>query len=175
MVGWVTVMTPSDFEAWRAGVIPNESPAVSGQKLFVTYGCNTCHGERAPTLAGLYMSKVTLSDGSTVIADENYLRESIEYSTAKLVQGYPAIMPGYRQYLTEEQINDLIAYIKTLGTGIATPGPTTGIASQTPTSSPTTPPPPSPSGYSPQQLPDFPPARQPPEIAPPPSVTPQPR
>jgi len=61
------------------------------------------------------MSKVRLQDGKTVLADEEYLRESILFPSAKLVEGYPAIMPTFKGQLTEEQILQFIAYIKSLG------------------------------------------------------------
>ncbi len=47
MVGKVIVMEPADFQAWLAGAVPAESPAAAGEKLFTTYGCNVCHGQRA--------------------------------------------------------------------------------------------------------------------------------
>ena len=90
MVGSVMVMNASDYQAWLAGIVPAESPAASGYRLFTSWGCAACHGERAPTMAGLYMSQVLLSDGSTVVADEDYLRESIIEPAAKIVAGYPA-------------------------------------------------------------------------------------
>jgi cytochrome c oxidase subunit 2 len=87
---------------------------LSGEKLFAEKQCNTCHGQRAPTLAGVYGRHVLLNDGSTVVADENYLRESILQPNAKMVAGYPPIMPTYQGQLSEEQITELIAYMKSL-------------------------------------------------------------
>ncbi|HEY1686134.1 MAG TPA: cytochrome c oxidase subunit II [Tepidisphaeraceae bacterium] len=114
MVGTVIVQTPEEYQAWLAGVTPNESPVVNGARLYGSLGCGTCHGVQAPTLAGLYMTKVDLAGGGTVTADEDYLRESILDSGAKIVKGYPAIMPSFRGQITEEQLFDLIGYIKSL-------------------------------------------------------------
>jgi cytochrome c oxidase subunit 2 len=114
MVGTVIVQSPAEYQAWLAGTSPNESPVVNGARLFQSMGCTVCHGVQAPTLAGLYMTKVDLAGGGTVIADDDYLRESILDSGAKIVKGYTAIMPSYRGQITEEQLFDLITYIKSL-------------------------------------------------------------
>ena len=108
---------------------------VAGEKLFVEKACTTCHlpngSGRAPSLNGLYGAKVLLADGSTVTADDAYIRESILNPQAKIVAGYQPLMPSFQGQLTEEQIIDLTAYIKSLqsqpvpatGSGIA---PATG-------------------------------------------------
>ncbi len=91
MVGTVVVCTPADYERWLAGDLSAEPPALAGKKLFTLYGCNTCHGQYGPTLAGLYGRPVDVIDEHgnrrTVIADEAYLRESILYPDVKLVVG----------------------------------------------------------------------------------------
>ena len=160
MIGTVVAMEPAAYQAWLAGTIPNEPPAVSGARLFQSYGCAACHGQRAPTLAGLYMSKVKLDDGREVIADDDYLRESIVEPAAKLVAGYGPIMPTFRGQLTEEQIFDLIEYIKSLGAAMnnAIPG-ASPAGPQTQPAGPV-------NGYRPDLLPDQPPARQPPDYTP---------
>jgi cytochrome c oxidase subunit 2 len=78
---------------------------------------------RAPSLNGLYGSKVRLADGSAVVADDAYIRESILQPNAKIVAGYQPLMPPYQGQLTEEQILDLMAYIKSLQ---SQPAPATG-------------------------------------------------
>ena len=88
--------------------------AESGAKLFNSLGCLTCHAQRAPTMAGLYGSQVKLADGHTVTADEEYLREAILYPSAKITAGYQPLMPTYAGQLSEEQVFDLIEYIKSL-------------------------------------------------------------
>ena len=57
---------------------------------------------------------VKLNDGTTVVADEAYVRESVLYPSAKIVQGYKPIMPTFKGQVTEEQLLQLIAYIKSL-------------------------------------------------------------
>jgi cytochrome c oxidase subunit II len=135
MGGWVTVMEPSEYAAWLSGSNANANPLVEGEKLFADKACNTCHladGKgRAPSLNGLYDAKVQLADGSTVLADDAYIRESILAPNAKIVAGYQPLMPSFQGQLTEEQILSLTGYIKSLqsqpvpatGSGIA---PATG-------------------------------------------------
>ncbi len=113
MGGKIVVMEESDYQAWLAGTGQGHgSAADAGAKLFQQYSCASCHGQKAPTMAGLYMSQRPMADGKTVVADENYLRESILNSSAKIVAGYPPIMPSFRGQLTPEQINELVEYIK---------------------------------------------------------------
>jgi cytochrome c oxidase subunit 2 len=118
MIGTVTVMTPQDYEAWLAGGKSTGTAAQNGERLFTDLACVTCHKPdstgRGPSLLGVFGSKVTLNDGRTVVADENYLRESIMNSQAKIVQGYQGIMPTFQGMVTEENLIQLIAYIKTL-------------------------------------------------------------
>ena len=116
MRGEVIVMEPQDYERWLSGSKKENSMAASGARLYDQYACITCHGAgKGPAFNDLFMSKVRLQDGSTLTADEAYLRESILYPSAKLIEGYPAIMPTYKGQLTEEQILQIIAYIKSLG------------------------------------------------------------
>jgi len=114
MIGKVVVMEPAKYEAWLAGVVPDEPPALAGERLFAQYGCMACHGQRGPTMAGLFGKTVYLNDGATVTADEQYLRESILDPAAKIVRGFTPLMPSFRGQLTEEQVMQLIAYIKSL-------------------------------------------------------------
>lgn len=112
MVGRVVVMNAADYQRWLEGHAVGQPPAASGSQIFNTFGCAVCHGQRAPTMAGLYMSQVKLDDGRTVLADEDYVRESIIFPQAKIVAGYQPIMPSYRGQLTEDQLQDLIEFIK---------------------------------------------------------------
>jgi cytochrome c oxidase subunit 2 len=118
MIGQVIVMTPQDYEAWLAGGRSTGTAVQNGERLFADLACVTCHkadsSGRGPSLLGVFGSTVTLTDGRTVIADENYLRESIMNSQAKVVQGYQGIMPTFQGMVTEENLLQLIAYIKTL-------------------------------------------------------------
>jgi cytochrome c oxidase subunit 2 len=131
MIGSVIAMEPAEYQAWLAGTVPDVAPAVAGEKLFYRYSCQTCHGQRAPTLAGIYGRRVQLTDGSTVLADDNYLRESILNPSARIVAGYPStIMPTFQGQLSEEQLVELIAYIKSLD-GASTGDAATGTLPST--------------------------------------------
>src|SRR5215831_3631922 len=119
MGGWITVMEPTDYAAWLSGVSSGEAnPVAVGEKLFAEKFCVTCHLSngtgRAPSLNGLYGAQVLLADGSTVTADDAYIRESILQPNAKIVARYQPLMPNYQGQLTEEQIFALTAYIKSL-------------------------------------------------------------
>lgn len=121
MIGRVVVMEAAAYETWLAGGPPAESMEAAGERLFEQFQCHTCHrpgpGMRGPLLEGVYGSPVQLATGETLVADEAYLRDSILNSTARVVAGYQPVMPNYRGQLTEEQVLQLIAYIKSLGGG----------------------------------------------------------
>lgn len=118
MVGQVIVMEPHDYEAWLAGGRSTGTAVENGEKLFTTLACITCHktdsSGRGPILAGVFGSSVDLQDGRQVVADENYLRESIMNPQAKVVRDYQPIMPTFQGTVSEENLLQLIAYIKTL-------------------------------------------------------------
>jgi cytochrome c oxidase subunit 2 len=118
MIGEVIAMQPQDYEAWLAGGRMTGTPVENGERLFADLACITCHKTdstgRGPSLVGLFGSAVNLADGRTVVADENYLRESIMNSQAKVVQGYQPIMPAFQGLVSEENVMQLIAYLKTL-------------------------------------------------------------
>jgi cytochrome c oxidase subunit 2 len=118
MGGWVTVMEPAEYAAWLSGESGDVNPAAAGERLFTQFACNTCHlangTGRAPSLNGVYGANVLLADGSTVVADEAYIRESILQPKAKIVAGYQPVMPTFQGLVTEEQILNLTAYIKSL-------------------------------------------------------------
>jgi cytochrome c oxidase subunit II len=120
MGGWVTVMDPAEYAAWLSDEGGDLNPVAAGEKLFSQLACVTCHlpngTGRGPSLNGVYDGKVLLADGSTVIADEAYIRESILQPKAKIVAGYQPVMPTFQGLVTEEQIMNLTAYIKSLQT-----------------------------------------------------------
>jgi cytochrome c oxidase subunit 2 len=129
MGGWVHVLEPAEFQAWLAGEPAGVSLASSGAELFEKLACHTCHragGEgRGPVLDDVFGNPVALADGSTVVADENYLRESILRPQARVVAGYgpPVNMPTYQGQVNEDQLLQLIEYIKSLGRAEASAGP----------------------------------------------------
>jgi cytochrome c oxidase subunit II len=117
MLGQVVAMTPADFASWlTSGQTASESPAALGRKLFQQFGCVGCHeAGRAPPLQGLFGTPVLLSDGTSVIADENYVRESILDPSAQVVNGYQPIMPSFAGRLSEDDLLELVAYIESIG------------------------------------------------------------
>jgi cytochrome c oxidase subunit 2 len=120
MGGWIEVMDPRDFDNWLSGNANQQSPVAAGQQLYAaTLGCASCHGEkgeggRGPTLNGLFGTSVLLEGGTKVTADETYVRESILNPQAKLAAGYKPIMPTFAGQVTEEQLLQLVAYVKSL-------------------------------------------------------------
>jgi cytochrome c oxidase subunit II len=119
MMGKVVVMDPLDYERWLQQGTARESMAASGEMLYTKLSCGTCHkpGGRGPVLSGLYNSMVQLEGGEAVTADREYLRESIINPMAKIVKGYPRMMPTYRTQLTEDQVNEVIEYVKSMNGG----------------------------------------------------------
>jgi cytochrome c oxidase subunit 2 len=121
MTGTITVMPPEAYATWLAAQPHGEDLAGEGAQLFTKFGCSGCHGigarVPAPPLAGLYDRPVTLADGTTVTADEDYLRTSILRPEAQVVAGYPSVMPSYQGVASEEQVVAMVAYIKALDTG----------------------------------------------------------
>ncbi|MBI2916767.1 MAG: cupredoxin domain-containing protein [Chloroflexi bacterium] len=102
--------------------LPPLSPlAEKGRKLVQSQGCMTCHttGSKAgmaPTWRDLWGSTITLKDGSTVVADETYLRESIYDPNAKIVKGFSSgVMLSYKGMLSEDAVKAVIEFIKELG------------------------------------------------------------
>lgn len=125
----VIVLSQADYAVWRDDQIKlakeqelasaGKPDAGRGQVLYQESGCKACHsvdGSKGvgPTWDGLFESNVQLADGTTVAADEAFIRESIIMPSAKVVKGYsPNAMPNF-SYLKDGQVNDIIEYIKTL-------------------------------------------------------------
>ena len=118
MGGWVTVMGQDEYAKWLSGTAASGDPVAVGEKLFNDLACSTCHlpdGKgRGPSYNGVYGSQVKLADGSTAVADDNYIRESILQPNAKIVAGYQPVMPSFQGLVTEDQILAITAYIKSL-------------------------------------------------------------
>jgi cytochrome c oxidase subunit II len=139
MIGTVTVLEPSDYEAWLAGggtAAPGQTLAQMGERLFNERACNTCHlpsGEgRGPSLVGLLGATVQLEGGGSAVADETYVRESILNPAAKIVAGFQPLMPTFQGQLSEEQIVELLAYIRSLGPKQAPAAAAAGSAGRKP-------------------------------------------
>jgi len=118
MIGQVVVMEPSEYQTWLSGGAAEGSLASAGAKLFQDLACNTCHRPdaqgRGPVLEGLFGKTVTLQNGETVTVDEAYVRESILQPAAKITSGFQPIMPTFQGLVTEEQLLELIEYVKSL-------------------------------------------------------------
>lgn len=118
MTGELIAMEQKDFQAWLSGGAAGASLASEGEKKFQDLNCGNCHlssGKgRGPALEGVFGKMETLEGGTMVQVDEDYLRESIMTSTAKLVAGYGPIMPSYQAVVSDEELIQLIEYVKTL-------------------------------------------------------------
>lgn len=121
MLAKVIVHTEEDFQTWLAeqGTGGGGTPVENGERLVTLQGCVTCHSvdgsdKIGPTFKGLYGRDENLTDGSTVTVDDNYIRESILNPAAKIVEGYQNQMASYEGRLSDEEISDIIEYLKTL-------------------------------------------------------------
>jgi cytochrome c oxidase subunit 2 len=127
MTGTIEVMTPTDYAEWLRDNATIESMSQSGQQLFTQLGCDTCHladgSGPGPALQGRFGKQVTLRDGQNRVIDEAYIRQSILDPGSLRLPNYPPIMPTFRGQVSEEQILQLIAYIKSLGSGERTQAP----------------------------------------------------
>lgn len=123
MEGPVIVSSQADFDAWMGEEVKKAEAAAAtpegrGQALVTASGCAACHSINGaagigPTWFGLFGSQVPISGDGTVTADEAYIHESIKAPQAKIVAGFEnQLMPNYG--FTDDQINDIVAYIKTL-------------------------------------------------------------
>lgn len=118
MGGSIVVLEPRDYEAWLAGRTLTAPRVATGEEVFARLACDTCHrsesAAQAPILDGIFGKMAKFTDGSEALVDENYLRESILNPGAKIVEGYMAVMPTFQGKLTEEEMLQLIRYLKSL-------------------------------------------------------------
>lgn len=124
MTGQVIAMPEEEFLAWSGGgggtaAGGGQTAAQAGEQLFNTSGCVGCHrpegGGVGPSLVGIFGKEVQLASGETVVRDEAYLRNSILRPREQIVQGFQPVMPPFEGQLGEEQLLQLIDYIKSLG------------------------------------------------------------
>lgn len=135
MRGYVVVENEAAFQAWlkaqptfAMSMAGAATPAMGvdirvtqGQALAQSRGCVACHtvdgsARVGPTWKGLFGTTRPLADGSTVLADETYLRRSIVEPQAQVVKGFPPIMPA--TVLGDEEVTALVAYIQSLGSAV---------------------------------------------------------
>ena len=118
MIGRIVVMEPQDFETWLAHQEAPDTLAGEGADLFRQLGCSGCHvGQgtvRAPSLDGLFGKPVPLQDGTVVVADERYIRDSILMPQSQVAAGYAPVMPSFAGRVSEDELIRLVAYIKSL-------------------------------------------------------------
>ena len=126
MTGDVVVMTQPDYARWLQANAAPDSMAGAGAHIYQHLGCGACHGgngagepaasstAQAPSLAGLYGQDAIAQDGRRATADERYLREAILNPAGFRVAGYPPLMPTFAGQVSEEELLDLIAYLKSL-------------------------------------------------------------
>lgn len=139
MIGKVFALPKEDFQKWEKGLykvnksaepalgdakgagkpVAQETPVELGAKLYKTKTCSTCHstdGSRlvGPSWKGIWGKSEELADGASVMVDENYVRESILEPMKRITKGYPAAMPTFKGLVSDQEINYLIAYIKSL-------------------------------------------------------------
>lgn len=126
MIGEVVAMAPLEYQKWLEQYGAADTLATAGKTLFMRYGCSGCHGGngvggaqsastvRAPPLIGLYGSPVTLTGGTVVTADDQYIRDCILLPDTERVAGYPPVMPSFSGQIKEEDLLKIIAYVKSL-------------------------------------------------------------
>jgi cytochrome c oxidase subunit 2 len=118
MIGNVTVMEPAQYQAWLQGGGMEGTLAQRGAKLFNDLACSTCHLDtgqgRGPSLKDILGKTEEMQDGSKVVVDEAYLRESILTSQAKIVKGFQPLMPTFQGLISEENLVALIEHVKSM-------------------------------------------------------------
>jgi cytochrome c oxidase subunit 2 len=128
MIGQVIVLSGPAYQQWLEQNGTSNGLVAQGQQLFIQNGCAGCHQAglshggstvRAPSFNGLYMSHVTLSNGSVVVADDRYIHDCIVHPETERVASYPPVMPSFNGLLGEEDLLKIVAYIKSLSPRIA--------------------------------------------------------
>ena len=130
MIATCIVHETGEFEKWledASNFLDRVSPAEGGRILYKGRGCAQCHSVDGtagigPSFKGIFGKSHVLRDGDSVIADENYIRESILEPQAKIVAGYEPVMPTYQGRLKDREVTAIIEYIKTLGDEAASTG-----------------------------------------------------
>ena len=125
MAGKVRVLPPEEYRKWleTGGLDPSKMTlAQYGEALYRSKACVTCHTTDGtqrigPSFKGVFGHRVQFGDGSSAVADENYLRESMMNPGAKIVFGFGNIMPSYQGTLKDKEVTALIEYLKVLGGG----------------------------------------------------------
>jgi cytochrome c oxidase subunit II len=118
MVGRVVVLEPEVFKEWLNSGGETVGVARQGENLFRAFGCSGCHSVnasvRSPLLNGIFGKPVTLQDGRIVTADESYLRDCMLVPRSQVVAGFDPLMPSFQGRLSEDELFQLVTYIKSL-------------------------------------------------------------
>jgi len=116
MAGGIVVMPPEQYRRWLAQGKMGEDLARRGYELFREHGCAGCHDARstvhAPDLRNLFGRRVFTQDGRVVIADENYIRDSILEPGKDVVAGYAPVMPSFAGQFSESDLMALVQYLR---------------------------------------------------------------
>jgi len=119
MIGRIVVMPPADFGRWLRSGPAQPSRAQYGFALFRQLGCSGCHDARstihAPLLDGIAGRTVHLADGRSVVADDQYLRDSILVPEKDIVAGFAPVMPSFAGQVGEEDLDALVEYLHSTG------------------------------------------------------------
>ncbi len=141
MIGQITVLKPEDYEKWLKQSTSGMSLAQNGERLYASMGCISCHSgnaaARGPNLAGVYGSRLIQADGSQVLVNDAYLRDSILNPSQHVTAGYAPIMPTYQGQISEDGLISLVEYIKNLQTNYRVDQ--TNVTSDSNQAAPTTP------------------------------------
>ncbi len=122
MLANVYVHESGEFEKWlekASNFLERMTPEEGGRELYRRRGCIQCHSidgtaKQGPSFAGTYGTEQPMADGSKVLMDDNYIRESILNPNAKVHAGFRPVMPSFQGQLKEPEIDALIAFIKSL-------------------------------------------------------------
>jgi cytochrome c oxidase subunit 2 len=125
MLAQLVALDAREYAEWQehrqegAGEKEHEPLAERGERVMKNAGCFNCHAiegpeKIGPTLKGVYGRKAVFEGGSSVVADEEYLRESIVNPGAKIVKGYPNVMPTFKTTLPPGDVDAVVEYLKTL-------------------------------------------------------------
>jgi len=122
MLGKIHVLTPEaweDYQKKSAGRPEEVSPEDWGRQLYNSRACVTCHSldgsvKTGPSFKGIFGHRVELADGSTITVNEDYIRQSIMDPTSQVVKGFQPVMPTFAGLLSSDDIDALIAFIKSV-------------------------------------------------------------
>jgi len=138
MVGAVYVLSQKDFAEWQEKEGNRYKPTAltmeeKGHQVWKDKNCGNCHGDqdtdRGPSLIGLFGTTRTFENSGPAQVDDDYLRDSIVNPYRQITRGYRNTMPSYKGQLSEEQVMQLVYYMKTMS---KLPGADGGRADYTP-------------------------------------------